>query len=184
MGLLTIIRKQKIKDQELRILTLGLDNSGKTTIVKQLLGEDINTISPTMGFQINSLQHEGFTLNIWDIGGQTTIRNFWGNYYDKTNAVIWVIDGLSMERLEESSSELREKVLQQDRLVGMYLMILVNKVDLLDPSTYDSLRDLISSILDLGEIMSQTDRCSLHLVSGKTGYGLQEVLHWLVTRDY
>lgn len=55
MGLLTIIKKQKLKDNEIRVLTLGLDNSGKTTIIKKMLNQDINTISPTMGFQINTL---------------------------------------------------------------------------------------------------------------------------------
>lgn len=49
MGLLTIIKKQKLKDNEIRVLTLGLDNSGKTTIIKKMLNQDINTISPTMG---------------------------------------------------------------------------------------------------------------------------------------
>ena len=47
MGLLSIIKKQKIKDKEIRILMLGLDNSGKTTITKKLLNQDISTISPT-----------------------------------------------------------------------------------------------------------------------------------------
>ena len=67
MGLLTIIKKQKIKDNEIRVLTLGLDNSGKTTIIKNILGEDTSTISPTMGFQINTFTHNGVTLNVWDL---------------------------------------------------------------------------------------------------------------------
>ena len=50
---------------------LGLDNSGKTTILKKLSDEDISQIMPTQGFNIKSLMHDGFKLNVWDIGGNT-----------------------------------------------------------------------------------------------------------------
>lgn len=49
---------------------LGLDNSGKTTILKKLSDEDISQIMPTQGFNIKSLMHDGFKLNVWDIGGK------------------------------------------------------------------------------------------------------------------
>ena len=74
MGLLTLLRKLKRTDQEARILVLGLDNAGKTTILKKLSDEDISHIMPTQGFNIKSLMHEGFKLNVWDIGGQKSIR--------------------------------------------------------------------------------------------------------------
>jgi ADP-ribosylation factor-like protein 3 len=69
-GLLNIIRKMKKQERELRILVLGLDNAGKTTILKALSNEDIGQITPTHGFNIKNLQHEGFKLNVWDVGGQ------------------------------------------------------------------------------------------------------------------
>ena len=59
------------------MLVLGLDNSGKTTILKKLSDEDITHIMPTQGFNIKSLMHDGFKLNVWDIGGteqQTTLH--------------------------------------------------------------------------------------------------------------
>ena len=59
MGLLSILRKLKEKEKDVRILMLGLDNAGKTTILKKFNGEDINTISPTLGFNIKTLEHKG-----------------------------------------------------------------------------------------------------------------------------
>ena len=56
-----------------RLLVLGLDNSGKTTILKKLSDEDISQISPTQGFNIKSLMHDGFKLNVWDIGGKEPV---------------------------------------------------------------------------------------------------------------
>ena len=53
----------------MRILVLGLDNAGKTTILKALSNEDISTITPTHGFNIKNLSHEGYKLNVWDVGG-------------------------------------------------------------------------------------------------------------------
>ena len=75
MGLLAILRKLKsAPDKELRILLLGLDNAGKTTLLKQLASEETKNITPTQGFNIKSVQSEGFKLNVWDIGGQRKIR--------------------------------------------------------------------------------------------------------------
>ena len=63
-----LLRKFKKTQREVRILLLGLDNAGKTTILKKLSEEDITHIMPTQGFNIKSLIHEGFKLNVWDIG--------------------------------------------------------------------------------------------------------------------
>jgi ADP-ribosylation factor-like protein 2 len=85
MGLLKIIRKHKEKEKEVRFLILGLDNAGKTTIVKKMKGEDLNSISPTLGFNIETLEFKGLNLNIWDIGGQTSLRAYWKNYFEETD---------------------------------------------------------------------------------------------------
>ena len=55
MGLLSQLRVLKKKQGEARILVLGLDNAGKTTILRALSQEDITTIMPTQGFNIKSL---------------------------------------------------------------------------------------------------------------------------------
>uniref|UniRef100_A0A8C8SLS0 Uncharacterized protein n=1 Tax=Pelusios castaneus TaxID=367368 RepID=A0A8C8SLS0_9SAUR len=57
-------------EQELRIVLLGLDNAGKTTLLTRLASEDASTITPTQGFNVKSVHSHGFQLNVWDIGGQ------------------------------------------------------------------------------------------------------------------
>uniref|UniRef100_A0A5F9CZC3 ADP ribosylation factor like GTPase 2 n=1 Tax=Oryctolagus cuniculus TaxID=9986 RepID=A0A5F9CZC3_RABIT len=71
----------------------GLDNAGKTTILKKFNGEDVDTISPTLGFNIKTLEHRGFKLNIWDVGGQKSLRSYWRNYFESTDGLIWVETG-------------------------------------------------------------------------------------------
>ncbi|KAL8757757.1 MAG: hypothetical protein Q9199_001969 [Rusavskia elegans] len=58
--MLSILRKARLKDKEMRILMLGLDNAGKTTIVKKLMNEDVHTVSPTLGFIIRTIDYQGF----------------------------------------------------------------------------------------------------------------------------
>jgi ADP-ribosylation factor-like protein 2 len=95
----------------------GLDNAGKTTVLKKFNGEDINTISPTLGFNIKTLEYKNangeFKLNIWDIGGQQTIRTYWRNYYEQTDGLIWVVDSADQRRLLDCKEEL-SKLLQQE----------------------------------------------------------------------
>lgn len=84
----------------------GLDNAGKTTIVKRIMGEDVNTVSPTLGFIIKTIDYEGYKLNIWDVGGQKTLRSYWRNYFEKTDALIWVVDATDRLRVEDCRTEL------------------------------------------------------------------------------
>uniref|UniRef100_A0A453H1X0 Uncharacterized protein n=1 Tax=Aegilops tauschii subsp. strangulata TaxID=200361 RepID=A0A453H1X0_AEGTS len=69
MGLLGIIRKIKVKEKEMCILMVGLDNSGKTTIVLKVNGKDMSVINPTLGFNIKTVNYHKYSLNIWDVGG-------------------------------------------------------------------------------------------------------------------
>ena len=82
-----------------KILFLGLDNAGKTTVVKKFNGEDIDTISPTLGFNIQTLEYRSYKLNIWDVGGQTSLRSYWRNYFEQTDGIIWVVDSADRARL-------------------------------------------------------------------------------------
>jgi len=134
MGLLSLLRNLKKDDQELRVLMLGLDNSGKTTALKKLAGEDISTITPTQGFNIKSVQQAGFKLNVWDIGGQKHIRPYWKNYYANTDAIIYIVDSADKRRVDEAAEELGSLLAEAD-LTAIPCLILANKQDLLGAMT-------------------------------------------------
>ncbi|KAH7729874.1 hypothetical protein AAVH_02349 [Aphelenchoides avenae] len=129
MVLLTVLRKQKKREREMRILILGLDNSGKTTILKKVNGEDITTISPTLGFNIKTLEYKGWKLNCWDVGGQKSLRSYWRNYFEQTDGVIWVVDTTDVARMDDCRAELHG-LLSQEVLRGASLLIMANKSDL------------------------------------------------------
>jgi len=173
MGLLNILKKMKKDEKEARILMLGLDNAGKTTILKKMSQEDISHIMPTQGFNIKSLVQDGFKLNVWDIGGQKTIRPYWSNYFESSDALIYVIDSSDRRRLEESGQELRE-LLAEDKLAAIPLLIFANKQDLLQATPADE----ITEALALGSISDRT--WTIQACSAKDGTGLDEGMAWLV----
>mmetsp|Transcript_18133 Transcript_18133/g.25249 ORF Transcript_18133/g.25249 Transcript_18133/m.25249 type:complete len:185 (+) Transcript_18133:160-714(+) len=174
MGLLKIIRKIKQREKEIRILILGLDNAGKTTIVKKFCGEDIKKISPTLGFNIKTLHYKKYTLNIWDVGGQQTIRSYWRNYFEKTDGIIWVVDSVDSQRLLDCKRELHS-LLKEERLAGASLLIFTNKQDL--PKALSP--EQIFKILDLKEMKSRHHR--VQKCSAVTGEGLVEGVDWIVS---
>jgi ADP-ribosylation factor-like protein 2 len=112
MGLLSIIRKLRQEEREMRVLMLGLDGAGKTTIVKKILGRDVNVIEPTLGFNIETIpvQLEGdsqpYQVNVWDVGGQKSIRTFWKNYFEQTEGLVWVVDCSDRSRLKICKEEM------------------------------------------------------------------------------
>jgi len=173
MGLLSLLRQLKKSDGEARILVLGLDNAGKTTILKKLSDEDVTTITPTQGFNIKSLMHEGFKLNVWDIGGQKSIRPYWRNYFDQTDCLLYVIDSADRKRLEETGDEL-SKLLEEDKLAGVPLLVLANKQDLLNALPANEVAEGLN-LFSIRDRPWQIQPCS-----AKNGTGLQDGMEWLV----
>ncbi len=70
------------------------------------LAQDISTITPTQGFNIKNLTHDKFKLNVWDIGGQKALREYWANYFPNTDALVYVIDSADDKRVAEAGKEL------------------------------------------------------------------------------
>lgn len=143
MGLLSIVKKLRAVEKEMRVLVIGLDCAGKSSCVNRLRGEDVGDVAPTQGFDIASLKHaSGYTLNLWDVGGQQTIRAYWRNYFEATDAIVWVVDSADEARMPDCRREL-ETVLQEERLAGATLLVLANKQDLAGALTPDAIATLL-----------------------------------------
>ena len=117
--------------KEVRILILGLDNAGKTTILYKLQNEaedeEVMTI-PTIGFNVETLQYKNIKFQVWDLGGQTSIRPYWRCYYPNTDAIIFVVDSADRERLAVARQEL-QAMLDEEELKDAILLVLANKQD-------------------------------------------------------
>ncbi|KAI9281590.1 ADP-ribosylation factor family-domain-containing protein [Sporodiniella umbellata] len=173
MGLLTILKKNRQNEKEMRILMLGLDNAGKTTILKKINGEPIDTISPTLGFNIKTLEHENYKLNIWDVGGQKSIRSYWRNYFEQTDALVWVVDSADRLRLNDCKKELQQ-LLQEERLAGATLLVFANKQDITGALSEKEIKD----VLELEDIKSH--HWAILACSAVTGCNLLKGMDWVV----
>ncbi|OWK55463.1 ADP-ribosylation factor-like protein 3 [Lonchura striata] len=174
-GLLSVIQKLKAspeQEQELRIVLLGLDNAGKTTLLKRLASEEVSTITPTQGFNIKSVQSHGLKLNVWDIGGQRSIRPYWKKYLGSTDLLIYVIDSADQKRFEETGQELAE-LTEDESLTGVPLLVFANKQDLVTAAPAAEIAEGLS-------LHTYRDReWQIQACSALSGEGVQDGMNWI-----
>ncbi|TRY98496.1 hypothetical protein DNTS_014634 [Danionella cerebrum] len=199
-GLLSVMQKLKGSSEvELRLLLLGLDNAGKTTLIKSLASEDISTITPTQvtpnqtdpephtqlpapglprsnpepgGFNIKTVASHGMKLNVWDIGGQRKIRPFWKKYLENTDLLVYVIDSTDKKRFEETGLELSE-LLDEPSLSGVPVLIFANKQDLSSASAASEMAEGLN-------LHTYRDRVwQIQACSALTGEGVQDGMNWI-----
>ncbi|XP_023209643.1 ADP-ribosylation factor 2 [Centruroides sculpturatus] len=130
MGLtLSSILTRLFGKKQVRILMVGLDAAGKTTILYKLkLGEIVTTI-PTIGFNVETVEYKNICFTVWDVGGQDKIRPLWRHYFQNTQGLIFVVDSNDRERISEAQDEL-QKMLNEDELRDAVLLLFANKQDL------------------------------------------------------
>ncbi|CAO2187662.1 unnamed protein product [Urochloa humidicola] len=159
-------------NREARILVLGLDNAGKTTILYRLqMGEVVSTI-PTIGFNVETVQYNNIKFQVWDLGGQTSIRPYWRCYFPNTQAIIYVVDSSDTDRLVTAKEEFHA-ILEEDELKGAVVLVYANKQDL--PGALDDAA--ITESLELHKIKSR--QWAIFKTSAIKGEGLFEGLDWL-----
>ncbi|KAI9802913.1 MAG: hypothetical protein M1825_002144 [Sarcosagium campestre] len=136
------------------------------------IGEVVTTI-PTIGFNVESVTYKNLNFNVWDLGGQTTIRPYWRCYYANTAAVIFVIDSTDIDRLGTASEELAA-MLNEEELRDAALLVFANKQD--QPGAKQA--GEISEALRLGELRDRN--WSIMACSAVDGRGITEGMDWLV----
>lgn len=83
-NLLANIFSGLLGQKQMRILMVGLDAAGKTTILYKLkLNENITSV-PTIGFNVEMVEYKNIKFTVWDIGGQHKIRPLWRYYFQNT----------------------------------------------------------------------------------------------------
>lgn len=173
----TVISDIEINKKELdkivpRWLLLGLDSSEKATILYRLkLGKLVTTI-PTIGYNDETINYNGYKIRITEIGGQEKFRSSWKNSLTKSKAIIFVVDSSDSERIDEAKNEIH-KLLEIEGAKDCPLLIFANKQDIQEAKKPDE----IKSSLDLDNI---NDR-EIHVIGtcGTTGEGLNDGIKWV-----
>merc|ERR550517_674113 len=159
--------------KEARILILGLDNSGKTTILYKLHSpEQMISNIPTIGFNVEQITIKNLNFQVWDLGGQTNIRPYWRCYYPNTNGIIFVVDSNDTERLPIARQELMN-LLSEEELQNVSILVFANKQDLPNAKSVGE----VSEGLGLPEIKGRT--WHIQEAVATEGTGLLEGFEWL-----
>jgi len=175
MGLLFAKLWNLFSNEEHKIVIVGLDNAGKTTILYQFLMNEVVHTSPTIGSNVEEIVYKNIHFIMWDIGGQDSLRTAWNTYYANTEFVIVVIDSTDRERLSVTKEELY-KMLANDDLRKAAVLILANKQDLNGSMSAAE----ISQQLNLTSIKSH--RWQIQSCCALTGEGLLQGMEWITAQ--
>merc|ERR1712022_51591 len=158
--------------KEMRILMVGLDAAGKTTILYKLkLGEIVTTI-PTIGFNVETVEYKNISFTVWDVGGQDKIRPLWRHYYQNTQGLIYVVDSNDRDRVDDAREEL-SKMLNEDEMRDAALLVFANKQDLPNAMPAAEVTD------KLGLRNMRGRQWFIQSTCATTGDGLYEGLDWM-----
>jgi ADP-ribosylation factor protein 1 len=159
------------RKKDARIVMVGLDAAGKTTVLYKLKLNDVVTTIPTIGFNVERLEYRNLKMTIWDIGGQDRLRPLWRHYYENTNGIIFVVDSCDTVRVKLARDEIA-KMMEEPALREARLVVFANKQDM--PNAMSG-SELVSAL----ELRNYKNKWFLQPTSAVTGHGLFEGLDWL-----
>ena len=135
--------------------------------------EPVRTI-PTIGFNVETLSYKNIKFQVWDLGGQTSIRPYWRCYFPNTDAIIFVVDCADPDRMIVAREEL-QMMLGEDELANAILLIFANKQDV------EGAMDVAEVTKALGLTTLKRRQWSIVPTVALSGDGLFEGFDWLST---
>ena len=133
---------EQFYSRKLEVVLVGLENSGKTTLLNVLSsGQPLETV-PTIGLNVKIVTKGGITMKCWDIGGQAAYRSEWGRYTRGCDVIIYVVDAFALEKIPTARKELH-RLLEIRELATIPVLAFANKIDLKPHiSEHDLIREL------------------------------------------
>ncbi|KAG0143106.1 hypothetical protein CROQUDRAFT_49301 [Cronartium quercuum f. sp. fusiforme G11] len=162
--------------KELEITLIGLQASGKTSLVNVLMsGQFSDTMIPTVGFNMRKCTKGSVTIKLWDIGGQPRFRSMWERYCRGVSAMVFLVDASDRAAVEASQVELHS-LISKPELAGIPLLVLGNKNDL-----DGALK--VGELIEILELSKVTGReVSIYSISAKESINIDATLKWLLKR--
>ena len=133
-----------------KMLFLGLDNAGKTTLLRILKDGKVSQHLPTQKPTMEELVLGNIKFNTYDLGGHAPARKVWSNYQSEVDAIVFIIDTSAPERFAEAKEEL-DGLLNDQEMQTVPFLILGNKIDCEGAVAEDVLRQEMGLIHTTGK---------------------------------
>jgi len=177
MGPLAAKLKDLFSNRKIELCLVGLENSGKTTLLNILsTGYPVETL-PTVGLNVKMVKKEGVAMKVWDLGGQERFRAEWGRYTQGCDAIVFVVDSSDFDRIQTARKELH-KLLEDKSLQSLPLLIALNKIDLEPHMTKEEV------IRDMNLDYVQDNPWIVQPISALRQQNIGEVVDWLCKHSH
>ncbi|CAJ1072192.1 ADP-ribosylation factor-like protein 14 [Xyrichtys novacula] len=174
----TIMGLRGSKLPEAYVPILGLDNAGKSTLLYKLKHNACVGTVPTIGFNVEMIEakknRKTIAVTLWDVGGQSMMREHWKNFHQDSAAVVFVVDSADRTRMDEARREL-ENTLRSELLKGRPLIVIANKQDVNGALTATEIKDTFH----LKRVCTGRD-WFVQPCSASTGFGVEEAFRRVV----
>jgi small GTP-binding protein len=165
--------------RELKLVIVGLDAAGKTTIINQMRFNEFGQTAPTIGVNTEDIQIKNVNIKVFDLAGQEKMRNVWKYYYSSIEGIIFVLDATRTDRVQDARDELLS-LLANEEAKHIPVLVFANKQDL--PSALKS--NEIIDLLGIGDYVNKKPMSIVRVqeASAKLDQGLLEGFEWIVDK--